>query len=209
MWARVGAAVVLFIGIVNVMLQALLFQGSPLIGVAFMDCTIGCIGIFAANYMTKKPATLYLVVTVIRLACAIAFFVAFLATFNPKSYLSHLLCQEVGVLEHELDPESTLPPGVKEAADLACKKAGTVVMVLVSLMFVLSVTLCWFPCFRCGLYLREVLVEKEALEGLLEDADDQEEEDEIMRRFNMQTPEKSDHSVVGPPIKLETFSQEL
>lgn len=198
----------MFIGLVNVMLQALLLKGTPLIGVAFMDCVIGCIGIFAASYMTRRPATLYLIVTVVRLACGIAFFVAFLATFTPRAYLSHLLCKEVGILENELD--RTLPPGVKEAADLACKKAGVVVVAVVSVIFVLSVTVCWFPCFRCGLYFREALAEKEALEGLLEDVDDEDEDDELMKRLTT-TPSRDARNIVAPPVpmKMETFTEEL
>ena len=63
MWTRIGAAFVLFAGLVSTMMQAVLFQGSPLIGVAFADVVIGVVGIFAASYMTRRPGVLYLVVT--------------------------------------------------------------------------------------------------------------------------------------------------
>lgn len=66
-----------------------------------------------------------------------------------------------------MEQDITLSP--QEAAELTrlCEHAGVVVIVIVSLAFVLSTTLCWYPCCRCALYLRETLVEKEALEGLL------------------------------------------
>lgn len=207
MWTRIGAAFVLFFGLISVMLQAVLLQGSPLAGAAFADCAIGCIGIFAASYMSRRAATLYLAVVSGRLLVVIALFTAFLATFS-RQYLSYLLCKELTLLESDLASPS---PEAIQAAELACQHAGVVIIVLVSLLFVLSVSLCWFPCFRCGLHFRESLCEREALEGLLNENDD----DDVLRTLSSTaTPskfgtarerelaEEAHHQIVTPPLRV-------
>jgi hypothetical protein len=172
MWTRIGGASILFVGLMSTLAQAILLQGSPLIGVAFGDCVVGAIGIFAASYMTRRPGLFYLALTVVRLAVAIGLFSAFLGTFAPRDHLSHLLCQVV------LEEEAGATPDAVELA--ACNHAGAVVTALVSVAFVLSVTLFWYPCFRCSLYFVETLSEKEALEGLLSDAHDSDDEGDIV-----------------------------
>ncbi len=214
MWTRIGGACILFAGLVSTMTQAILFQGSPLIGVAFGDCVVGVVGIFASSYMTRRPALLYLVVTVARLVVAAALFSAFLGTFVPRNYLSHLLCKEVALLEQELG--SSPPAEVVEAAELACRDAGAVVAGLVIFAFILSSTLFWYPCFRCSLYFVETLSEKEALEGLLNDAHDSEDDDVVLRNLTAPSPspgsktisvrerefKDSSDTVVSPPMAV-------
>ncbi len=207
MWTRIGGACILFVGLVSTMAQAILLQGSPLIGVAFGDCVVGAIGIFAASYMARRPGLLYLAVTLLRLAIAVALFSAFLGTFAPRDHLSHLLCKGATELE-----DDNAPPDVKAAAELACKHAGAVVTALVSVAFVLSVTLFWYPCFRCSLYFVETLSEKEALEGLLSDAHDSEDEgDVVLQSLTSASPapggkrrdrefKDSSETVVTPPL---------
>jgi hypothetical protein len=208
MYTRLGGAFILFGGLVSTMIQAILFKGSPLIGVAFADCVIGVIGIFAASFMSRKPGLLYLGVTVLRLVIAIALFTAFLVTFVPQDHLSHLLCKEISILEQELS--SPVPQETIEAAQLACQHAGAIVMGLVATVFVLSITLCWYPCFRCSLYYVETLSEKEALEGLLHDVDEDEDDDVVMK-LTSQSPAKEPYaeaaSVVAPPLSVVTTEE--
>lgn len=44
MWTRIGAAIILFGGLVSVMVQLIILQATPAIGVAFGDCIVGAIG---------------------------------------------------------------------------------------------------------------------------------------------------------------------
>ncbi len=44
MWTRIGAAITLFGGLVSVMVQLIILQATPAIGVAFGDCFVGAIG---------------------------------------------------------------------------------------------------------------------------------------------------------------------
>lgn len=143
------------------MVQLIILQASPAVGVAFGDCIVGAVGIFASSYMTRRAATVYLAATVLRLVLPIAFYSTFFALFvpNPKLYLSDLLCTGIALVESEM---TLSPEKQKEAAEI-CAHAGTVVTALIATLFALSVTLCWYPCCRCSLYLRETLVEKEAL----------------------------------------------
>ena len=201
MWTRLGGAFILFGGLVSTMLQAILMQGSPLIGVAFADCVIGVFGIFAASYMARKPGLAYLGLSVGRLLVALALFTAFLVIFDPKDHLSHLLCQKVGQLEQELG--ETVAPEVLEAAEIACKDAGAIVMGLVATAFVLSVTLFWYPCFRCSLYFVETLSEKEALEGLLRDVEQDDEDDDIVVR-HLTSASPAREGIVAPPMRVTT-----
>jgi len=205
MWTRIGAAVTLFSGLISVMIQLVLLQASPTIAVAFADCIVGAMGIFASSYMTRRAATIYLVATLARLVVPIAFYSAFFAIFvpNPKTYLSDLLCGQVALLETEL----TLSPAEYAEAQRLCNNSAVAVIVVISLFFTFSVTLCWYPCCRCSLYLRETLVEKEALEGLL-NADD---EVDAVEASLVRTPAKvyasnADHdasvTVVSPPMGL-------
>lgn len=141
--------------------QSVYLLAFSAVAVAFGDCIVGAVGIFASSYMTRRAATVYLVATFLRLLLPIAFYSAFFAIFipNPKTYLSDLLCSEVALLESEI---TLSPDAQKEAAEI-CMHAGAVVTALIATLFSLSVTLCWYPCCRCSLYLRETLVEKEAL----------------------------------------------
>jgi hypothetical protein len=95
MWTRLGGAVILFTGLISTLTQAVWFQGSPLIGVAFFDCVIGVVGIFSSSFMTKRAGILYLVLTLVRLVVALAMFSAFLGTFDAKTHLSHVLCRVI------------------------------------------------------------------------------------------------------------------
>lgn len=156
--------------------------------------------------MTRRAATVYLVATMVRFILPVAFYAAFFALFlpNPKAYLSALVCEEVSLL----DSEFTLSPEAAAEAARLCANAGVAVIALISTVFVFSTTLCWYPCCRCSLYLRETLVEKEALEGLLKG--DEDGEDEVMRSL-VRTPAKvyaspDEHdasvTVVSPPLGL-------
>lgn len=191
----------LFGGLISTMLQAVLMKGSPLIGVAFFDCIIGVLGIFAASYMTRKPGMAYLVLTILRLLVAVALFTAFLIIFDPEDHLSHILCTNVGVWEHELN--QTASPELVAAADAACRDAGAIILGLVATAFVLSVTLFWYPCFRCSLYFVETLSEKEALEGLLRDVEDDDEDDDVVRRLTSPSPARE--GIVAPPMRVEAI----
>lgn len=154
--------------------------------------------------MTRKPGQLYLGLTLLRLAAALALFTAFLVTFEPKLHLSHLLCEEVGIVEQELG--HTASPELLEAAELACKHAGVVIMGFVATAFILSVTVFWYPCFRCSLYFVETLSEKEALEGLLRDVDGDDENDDVVMRLTSPSPAKE--GVVAPPLSV-AITEEL
>jgi hypothetical protein len=210
MWTRIGGAVILFTGLVSTMTQAIWFQGSPLIGVAFFDCAIGCIAIFSASFMTRRAGMLYLVMTLIRLLVALAMFSAFLGTFDAKTHLSHLLCK---VFEYEHAIGMNVTAAMEMEAEKKCLSAGLVVIWMVAVAFVLHVTLFWYPCFRCSLHFFETLTEKEALEGLLSDTnDDDDNDDVVLRTLIAPSPmgksgrerefKESSESVVSPPLSV-------
>lgn len=212
MWSRIGGAFILFGGLVSTMMQAVLFLSSPLIGVAFADVVVGVIGIFSASYMTRRAGRLYLIVTLVRLVLGLALFLAFLFTFKPQSYLSHLLCKEGTLLALELENGQTPSPAAWAEARRRCDASGAVVVGLVAAALILSTTLFWYPCFRCSLYLDEGLAEKEALEGLLHDVEDVE-EDEVLMALTASSPYKAttreketkdaNDTIVAPPAPVE------
>lgn len=222
---------ILFTGLVSTLTQAVWFQGSPLIGVAFFDCVIGVVGIFSSSFLTKRAGMLYLVLTLVRLVVALAMFSAFLGTFDAKTHLSHLLCKvrrwvcnvfffpcfhtlfahQVFVLDIELG--RNISQAEVALAEQQCFNNGVVVMWMVATAFVLHVTLFWYPCFRCSLHFFETLTEKEALEGLLSDANDGDDYDDVvLRTLVAPSPMSKDNrerefkdsseAVVSPPLSV-------
>ncbi len=100
-------------------------------------------------------------------------------------------------------------------AEQQCVNNGIVVMWMVAVAFVFHVTLFWYPCFRCSLHFFETLTEKEALEGLLNDTnDDDDEDDVVLRTLTSPSPagkndreremKDSNESVVSPPLGVNS-----
>lgn len=209
MWTRIGGAVILFCGLVSVLVQAIAFQGSPLIGVAFLDCVVGVVGIFSAGHGSRRAATLYLVLSSLRLLAGIALCAVFLGIFDPSSHLSALLCKEASLVGQELSG-TPVSDEAKEAARAACAHAGAVVVGLVATALVLGATLFWYPCWRCSLYLREAMAEKEALEGLLRETGDGDDDDYSYDKKNKQGKKSVVHELLGPsPSKERGNSMEM
>lgn len=99
------------------------------------------------------------------------------------------------------------------AAEEQCFNNGIVVMWLVATAFVFHVTLFWYPCFRCSLHFFETLTEKEALEGLLSDTNDEDDDDDVvLKTLTSASPagknghdrevKDSSESVVSPPLSV-------
>jgi hypothetical protein len=117
----------------------------------------------------------------------------------------------VFVIENELGHNVTAAETL--LAEQQCLNNGAVVLWMVAVAFVLHVTLFWYPCFRCSLHFFETLTEKEALEGLLSDTNDEEDNDDIVLK-NLTSPSPSGksgrerefkdsaESVVSPPLSV-------
>jgi len=199
MWTRIGAFLVLSSGLLSMLLQGITLQANPLLGVALTDVGAGAIGIYASSFTSSMfPINLYLLLFIARGLLPIAFFSAFFVmTKNPSSILSGLLCGEVG----HVNAQEHLTAAEKEALHQVCEHATVVIVILVAFWFLFSLTCCWFPCFRCALHLRESLKEREALEGLLDDVEG--DEDEQLREFMSQSISRRGETsitVVTPPM---------